>query len=567
MRDGLGSFCGTMALAILLGGCQGGAPNGPTAGAALPSDAASGLAPDLEPIEVSAPAIDWAAAGDCVARLRLLQSAAAAGRLDAEVPPPLVVIAPRVASPRDWLEPEILPLDRDQPLRVVAEGAGAAPGDDCVVELGWSRDQRGEQRVVAEETVRSAYQTGTRSERNPDYDVAQARVRQAEREVRRKEGGLVRVGDPMIDLVGTVVESLIQGFKEQGGEQELDDALAQLAATPRSIGHPVYKPYSFTRTIVHARKTAAIPVTLRDPLGQPLRTALLQQREVREHHVLEGLDPRDRDYEQHRAQGLSRSELARWLERPPELRLSDVVAGLLAGEATTPEPIAERSRSLSSQADAPGWQAPSPAGPAHPQTRSSGPGAPHLQSLVRIAGGSGVYIAPRLVLTALRLVEGANVVDVTAGDGQTVAGLVAHGDPASGLALIHVPRTGTPLPLEEGTPGGQEAVRHNGRAVALPLVPIPDDFTGAPVLAGERLVGMIAGGDGRSPVAVAVIRRFVAASEPGALAPARAPVAHPRLSADAARTSQPAAARSPPMIAPTSTAAGMPAAWRYSPPE
>jgi S1-C subfamily serine protease len=551
MRDRLRSFCCTLALGLLLGGCQA-ATSEPPARPALPSGAGPALDRDIEPIEVAAKGVDWAAAGDCVARLRLLHSAAAAGRLDPEDPPPFVVVAPRLGSPRDWLEPEILPLAHDLPLAVVAGGAGAALGQRCVIELGPARGLEGERRVVAEETVRSAYQTGTRSERNPDYDVAQARVRQAEREARRKEAGLVRVGDPIIDLVGTMVESLIQGYKEHGGEQGLDEALDRLAATPRSIEHPVYRPYSFARTIVHARKTATVPVTLRDPAGRPLRTALLQQREVREHQVLEGLDPRDRDYEQHRAQGLSRSELERWLERPPELRLSDIVAGLLA-EGAPPAASGPEPEALHREALRPG-----------PQPRWSG--GPLAESLVRIGEGSGVYVAPRLVLTALPLVGGGSVVDVTAGDGQTVPGLVAHRDPASGLALIHVPRTSSPLRLEDGAPGGQEAVRHDGRALRLPVA-LPEGFTGAAVVAGDALVGLIAGADGRSPVAAAVIQRFVVSREPGALDLARPPAAHPRLSAAAARTSQPAAARSPPITAPTRTGAGMPAAWRYIPPE
>ena len=50
---------------------------------------------------------------------------------------------------------------------------------------------------------------------------------------------------------------------------------------------------------------------------------------MRQLFVLEGLDPRDRDYEQHRAGALSPEEFEHWQRQPPQLPLSALVAALV----------------------------------------------------------------------------------------------------------------------------------------------------------------------------------------------------------------------------------------------
>ena len=155
-------------------------------------------------------------------------------------------------------------------------------------------------------TVASEYQSAVRSEKNPDYDAAQARLKEAERETKRRGPSILRVGDPMLDLVGLVVGGVIAAFDQVGSNDDVGDALAALKETPRSRDRPVYRAYEFERSTVRAGKEATIGVALRDVRHARIWRSEVRQREMRELAVLEGLDPRDRDYEQHRAGALSR---------------------------------------------------------------------------------------------------------------------------------------------------------------------------------------------------------------------------------------------------------------------
>lgn len=286
----------------------------------------------------------------------------------------------------------------------------------------------------------------------------------------------------------------------------MDEALTALKETPRSRDRPVYSAYEFERSTVRAGKEATIPIALRDlRRGQIWRTQL-RQREMRQFAVVEGLDPRDRDYEQHRAGAFSWEEFEHWQRQPPQLPVSALVAALV--DTRDPEG-GPRTKGAELVADArsstppPGSSHTDPAMGGEPATAmpvvaaiepGAGPGAgsrstvphvrnapappsvdaepsrdaaaptdatvftaaldPRMASVVRLETGSGrgggFYVEPRLVVTTAALVGTASVIAVTTGDGEEVLGLVVHTDPARNLALVHVPRTGRPAPLFDG---------------------------------------------------------------------------------------------------------------------
>ena len=494
------------ALACALAGCQGSTPapsQSAVAGAVTPARASD------PQVKAAAPPIDWAAAGDCLGQLRLLHAAAGQGRLDDSQEPPFAVLLGAPTTSLEWIQAPDVPVVADLPLESYENHAAALAAAPCLLLVEPARDVRAAHRVVDFEDVASVYQSSVRSEKNPDYDAAQARLRDAERGTSKSGPGVLRVGDPMLDLVGIVVGGVITAFGDIG-QDGLDGALAELKETPRSRDRPVYRAYEFERSTVRAGKEAVIPIGLRDlRSGRTWRTQL-HQREMREFAVLEGLDPRDRDYEQHRAGAMSWREFEQWQREPPQLPLSALVAALVEPGAAAASPPAIGSEPLA--AASPAIAAPGHAGLAGPQEgdagllplaaseppaspadtgwtglaldRRSDPGAPErsetgpatpsseparrpgaatgldvrdadpdprVASVVRLAAGdrrgNGFYVEPRLVVTAGDVVGTASVIDVTTSDGAQVLGLVVLTDPISNLAVIHVPRAGQPAPL------------------------------------------------------------------------------------------------------------------------
>jgi hypothetical protein len=451
--------------------------------------------------------INWASADDCLGQLRLLHAAAAQGRLEAAHAPPFAIVSATPATSLEWIRAPTVPLVLDLPLDAYEDQGAAAAAAPCLLLVEQPSDLRAGHRVIDFQNVASLYQNGVRSEKNPDYDAAQARLREAERESRNGGPDILRVGDPMLDLVGLLVGGVIATFSHLGSGDDLDEALTALKETPRSRDRPVYRAYEFERSTVRAGKEATIPIALRDLRHGHVWRTQLRQREMRQFSVVEGLDARDRDYEQHRAGAFSWEEFDHWQRQPPQLPVSALVAALVemrdtsGGRQTSgPELVADAGSGMplpgSPDADQATGGEPSstlpllaavePGGGPGAGSRRAGaalrdasashplrdPGGsrkvgaateatvfaaasdPRMASVVRLETGgrrgSGFYIKPRLVVTTADLVGTASVIDVTTGDGEEVLGLVMQADPARNLAVVHVPRTGRPAPLLDG---------------------------------------------------------------------------------------------------------------------
>jgi len=516
-----------LVLASLVAACQATAPPGEE-----PAQAADGLAAatalDQQKGRASAmpTPIDWSH-GDCLSQLRTLQQVARDGRLGPNDRPPFVVDL--VAPTGSWLDgvPDI-PIEVDLPLAVVA--TGPPDGARCVLRIGPAHGQTAAHRAVDLQDVHSAYQSSLRSERNPEYDAAQLSHRRAKDRAKSRQK-VMRTGDPLLDLIGSAVGGAIATFDQHVRGQALDSAAADIAATPRSRDKPVYRDYSFERVVVRAQKQALVPVALLDAAGRTLQATELRQSERREFFVLRGLDPRDRDYEQHRATSMTQADLARWTRTPPALRLSSVAIALTEGPPALEEEPLEDSYDVSPVPwpgeDAPGvtpelWiedaladkELPEPPASDLDELKSAPMPLPIAASLpaiddpdvddlvpglgrgpigqvssglpdahpsvvgIRAGGvaGHGFYVREDLVVTTYALVGSVSVADVTTADGATVPALVAAIDPARDLALMHVPRPGPAAPLAEG--------------LAPTPYPAADLGAGHPLFIGDRVAGM-----------------------------------------------------------------------------
>jgi Trypsin-like peptidase domain len=528
-------------------------------------------APPVEPADaIMATSIDWSDGSDCVTQLRRLKQAAQDGLLSADDRPPIAVVL--VSEPRSWLDaapPQ--PIDDDLPLEV--HEAASTVSAACVIRIGPARNLTAAHRAVDLQDVDSVYQSGVRRERNPDYDAAQRALREAKDDAEGRPR-VMSVDDPLLDLIGTTVGSVIGAIDDRVGQHQIDTAAAQMAATPRSRDEPVYRPYNFERVVVRAQKEAVVHVALLDAGGRLLRATDLRQRELREFFVLHGLEPRDRDYEQHRSSSMTDADLARWARTPPTLRLSSIAAALLDGnpESTAlasipPGVMPAAAPELAALEKAPTRDDRAITGPMDPieaeiadlesddwldqqgtitlppSAPEPDPSEPHLgldlvdlgqehaadrllanprdtidpraASVVRIEAdrgaarvpGTGFYVRRDFVLTALDVVQGASVVDVTTADGATVPALVANIDSARNLALVQVPRPGPALTLYQGA----------ALDAGLPVEALGEGGAGRPVflrdgaLGQGRVIGMTAGGSsGAAIIEAEQIRAFLA---------------------------------------------------------
>ena len=389
------------------------------------------------------------------------------------------------------------------------------PDVRCVLRVGHAIDHRSDHRVLGREQVRSRYQSGTRSEKNPAYEVAKARLRRAEKAAKPGKSSIIKVGDPLLDLVGTLVGGALTGFGQWGAGDQVEEALDTLMATPPSIERPKYAGYHFERSRVRASREATIPVILTDRvIGRSFETSL-KRRELKDLFVVTGLDRQDENFARHSQDGLSEDGLQQWLAEAPSLPLADIAAGLLDRSATIPF---DRLALAASASKAAGGEPFPDDGPvaegavlpddvfldaaALPLTGPTGIGgsvlgppssdARNQASLIKVIGetsrAQGVFIAPHFILAPSEVVGERGLVDVEDKPGHLALGLVAAIDRGLGLALVQAPLAGRPVTIG-GTPSeglGQQATSS-----------ISGDAVGTPLLVDGQLIGfrMAAGPD------------------------------------------------------------------------
>lgn len=125
----------------------------------------------------SAAEIDWTRAPDCRAMLPILKGGLEDGRILDLGATPFFVIHDQPAGAGGM-----------RPSFGGRIGSGSSsPDARCVLRVGEAGEQSSDHRVLGREQVRSRYQSGTRVEKNPAYEVAKARLKHAEKSAKDRK--------------------------------------------------------------------------------------------------------------------------------------------------------------------------------------------------------------------------------------------------------------------------------------------------------------------------------------------------------------------------------------------
>lgn len=481
----IGFWRGIGASALLIAGLA--ACHFPGSEAVTASPTAPERIDGVDPVTTSppSPTFDWAGARDCLGMLSVLKAGLDDGR--------------------------ILDLD-DTPFLLIGEGpvavggrrsafggstdahAGVASAQSearCVLRVGRASDQQSDHKVLGREQMRSRYQSGTRAEKNPAYDVAKTRLRKAEKDAKPGKSSIVKVGDPLLDLVGIVVGGALTGLGQWGAGDQLEEALDELMATPPSIDHPVYKSYHFERARVRASREATVPVTLTDRRLRQSWQASMRRLENRDLFVLTGLDRQDEAYARHSEGSVTEDGLQQWLAEAPSPSLNEIAAILLDRSSQAPiDRVALSGHDVEAPApisddqtlDAAALPAPQLLQAGHRSTtRLSNGEAGSTGSRIRVIGekaeAEGVFIASRFILTPSEVIGERGLVDIEDRPGHVALGLVAAVDHGLGLALIQAPLSGRPIAVGHAAPTDAKRKTSRGKA------------SNAPILVGGELIG------------------------------------------------------------------------------
>jgi len=403
---------------------------------------------------------DWQQAEDCWGKLALLRQGLSDGR-----------IVDLDDTPFDLIEQGLEPVNHrwSQPVLSSASG-GRALEVRCVIRVGQAIDRQSDHRLLDEERIRSRYQSGTRREKNPAYEVAKTRLRRVEKAAKPGKSSIIKVGDPLVDLVGTLVGGALTGLGQWGAGDQLEEALDTLMATPPSIEHPIYKSYHFEQARIRASREATLPVTLTDRRLQQSWQTSLKRREVRELSVVTGLDRQDEDYARHRQKSFTKDGLRQWLAEAPSLPLADIAASLLDRPSTVPldrlalvkpKKVAAGDEALTGDFSFDAAALPKrrlldvEREDTGRSLRGDFAGSSRIKVIGETTEAEGVFVASHLILTSSEVIGERGLIDIEDTPGHVILGLVAAVDHSLGLALIQSPSGGHPVAVSSPARGGK----------------------------------------------------------------------------------------------------------------
>jgi hypothetical protein len=431
----------------------------------------------------AAPSTAWPSAGSCndLARRLVAMDMDTAGSLDpAASPLGLAALGPGAPAVRSDL-----PIPQMQ--------AAALAGFDCALIVGAATAlPAAPDRVIDQLPMHGAYRTGTRRQRNPEHRRLESELAAARRGG-TDDATILKTGDPLLDLIGSIGGGIIGGIGAAATAREVRAIEAELEAAPAFIDDPVLTPYRYTLTEVEAERRIVLPLALHDRARNIAWRTSVTLDERRRFAVAGGRHPSDAE-QPHAAEATltTAAELDAWRRAAPPLTMRAILTHLHAAEPGTPGTLAATMAALETppsgrmaapalaQSDAAGSRhgvatgtddatmptalmaavdailaTPAPgAGPRQPAERHQPSASPDgttgavERGLLAVGGGghAGFYVTTEHIVAPAAALGHSSLVAVRHPDGMRAHGLVEIVDDELGLALIYLPRRGAPLP-------------------------------------------------------------------------------------------------------------------------
>lgn len=332
-----------------------------------------------------------------------------------------------------------------------ALGSDAALGADYLIifDVAMAKASR---RITTKENKPSRFIAGYRTKPNPNYNLAQNKVNQAQISVQGAAMNKASIDSQYCQGAGCwgkVIAQIAAGVQQSQAQETLQEAMNTLASTPMTLEEPVYQEYQYELGKVDATKLMTVNYYVIDKSKETFFKSVFDIEEHKSFDVAYGVH--DKDTRRNRIFGDADTdeEVAEWEEQPASVRLSALVDHYLGNRNQSQkltslndlrsDILAEKNRALrvfeATRYDA------------RPLND------PRFDSVVVVyarvqrgkALGSGFFVAPDVVMTNFHVVEGATFVEMKMYDGQETFGKVIASDAIRDLAAIRVQSRGKPV--------------------------------------------------------------------------------------------------------------------------
>ena len=368
--------------------------------------------------------------------------------------------------------PVAINVDLPFPTQKVSLNAGLSASDFkgsemlIIVDTAFARASR---EIFKRDVVESEFQSSSRTEPNPEYNIMQNNVDNARQELMRAQMEKMSADSQYCSGYGCIGKAIAQvaaAAVVNKRNQGLQQAMGRLSQTPMTLEIPVYSPYQFNRTGVRASKTMTVNYYIIDYVAKTYYAGVFDASQRKDFTVVYNLHDKDRNHLTNLSGSDTEGDVVKFEETPIAVALSNIIEQSLS-DASNHKPLPSDERIMSDMLERKNQVLAELAKKrfdAKPMADDK-----RFQSVVVVhypggKGGSGFFVRDDLVVTNFHIIEGAKFIEMKMFNGQETFGKVIESDIRLDLALIKTQARWNPVVLYDNQTlplgGTVEAIGH-----------------------------------------------------------------------------------------------------------
>lgn len=305
---------------------------------------------------------------------------------------------------------------------------------------------RVDRRVNTSNYVKSTYLAGYKKVPNPEWDVLQVELQQANTEMlatSAKRNNSVS-SDPFINL-GIAIDNYSVDQEIEKTKTKLEELKQKIRETPRQIDEPVYEPYQYQRVEMEVVKAGSVQYYIIDRRKKRYYKDFFDATAKEFFTVAYNLSDQDPNLEDHTSVNLTEDMVDDYEKKPITVKLSE-----LLGQYTAHKSKARRLTSMEAiRRDVIKYRNTAVASAKKREYGFDKRDDKRFDSVVRIntasSLGTGFYVTDDIVLTNYHVVEEQKFVEMIKWGGSETFGKVVAKDVRLDLALVKVQDRGVPV--------------------------------------------------------------------------------------------------------------------------
>ena len=187
---------------------------------------------------------------------------------------------------------------------------------------------RTEREISSYEKISSEFRSGTRTEQNPQYNIAQNEVNNAQLKFQSASMNAASASAQYcqgLGCIGKAIAEVAAAIAQGDAKEGLELAMGNLQSTPMILEKPVYTPYNFRLAAIDVSKEATVNYYVIDRVRNSYFKGTFDSKQSQSFKVAYNIHEADRNRSSHLSRSNSEDDVVKFEENEIAVDLSDIL--------------------------------------------------------------------------------------------------------------------------------------------------------------------------------------------------------------------------------------------------